>query len=314
MTVRPAMDAKAICTLLRERLHDAPLCGTVLSAFEHAVNIETPAGLVSILTEARCLHPFAVRTDAQGSLRAHFAPGERVLLHAEAIRTERTAVSLEAAAAVDLSVVHGMQPVIAGLSREHHSAPDPAPLLSVLASGGESDGLSALVTRLKSNVYADFLGPRLPRLFAAVQAGEAAEAGEAAAAIAGCGIGLTPSSDDLLTGYMAMLHAMSAVGVLGNIAPVAREIAGRAAKKTNRISGAFLLQSGEGYVSEDVLRLLRLLYSDSDAYTIKQAAMRVAAFGSTSGSDMLTGIVLAIIHHDGGKNSGQTGNQEKCLF
>ena len=184
----------------------------------------------------------------------------------------------------------------------------------MLASGGESDGLSALVTRLKSNVYADFLRPRLPRLFAAVAAGEAAEAGEAAAAIAGCGIGLTPSSDDLLTGYMAMLHAMSAVGVLGNIAPVAREIAGRAAQKTNRISGAFLLQSGEGYVSEDVLHLLRLLYSDSDALQIKQAATRVAAFGSTSGSDMLTGIVLAIIHHDGGKNSGQTGNQEKCLF
>ncbi len=307
------MDAKAICTLLYERLHDAALGGTVLSAFEHAVNIETPAGLVSILTETRCLQPFAVRA-ACGTLQAHFAPGEQVLINADTLRTGRTVISLETAATVDLSVAHGMQSAIAGHSREHHSALDPAPLLSVLASGGESDGLSALVTRLKSNVYADFLRPRLPRLFAAVAAGEAAEAGEAAAAIAGCGIGLTPSSDDLLTGYMAMLHAMSAVGVLGNIAPVAREIAGRAAQKTNRISGAFLLQSGEGYVSEDVLHLLRLLYSDSDALQIKQAATRVAAFGSTSGSDMLTGIVLAIIHHDGGKNSGQTGNQEKCLF
>lgn len=307
------MDAKAICTLLYERLHDAALGGTVLSAFEHAVNIETPAGLVSILTETRCLQPFAVRA-ACGTLQAHFAPGEQVLINADTLRTGRTAISLVTAATVDLSVAHGMQSAIAGHSREHHSALDPAPLLSVLASGGESDGLSALVTRLKSNVYADFLRPRLPRLFAAVAAGEAAEAGEAAAAIAGCGIGLTPSSDDLLTGYMAMLHAMSAVGVLGNIAPVAREIAGRAAQKTNRISGAFLLQSGEGYVSEDVLHLLRLLYSDSDALQIKQAATRVAAFGSTSGSDMLTGIVLAIIHHDGGKNSGQTGNQEKCLF
>ena len=307
------MDAKAICTLLYERLHDAALGGTVLSAFEHAVNIETPAGLVSILTETRCLQPFAVRA-ACGTLQAHFAPGEQVLINADTLCTGRTAISLETAATVDLSVAHGMQSAIAGHSREHHSALDPAPLLSVLASGGESDGLSALVTRLKSNVYADFLRPRLPRLFAAVAAGEAAEAGEAAAAIAGCGIGLTPSSDDLLTGYMAMLHAMSAVGVLGNIAPVAREIAGRAAQKTNRISDAFLLQSGEGYVSEDVLHLLRLLYSDSDALQIKQTAMRVAAFGSTSGSDMLTGIVLAIIHHDGGKNSGQTGNQEKCLF
>ena len=202
MTVQPAMDAKAICTLLYERLHDAALGGTVLSAFEHAVNIETPAGLVSILTETRCLQPFAVRA-ACGTLQAHFAPGEQVLINADTLRTGRTAISLETAATVDLSVAHGMQSAIAGHSREHHSALDPAPLLSVLASGGEPDGLSALVTRLKSNVYADFLRPRLPRLFAAVAAGEAAEAGEAAAAIAGCGIGLTPSSDDWLYGHAA---------------------------------------------------------------------------------------------------------------
>ena len=113
---------------------------------------------------------------------------------------------------------------------------------------------------------------------------------------------------------MAMLHALSAIGVLGDVVPLTHAIAARAAQKTNRISGAFLLQSGAGYVSEDVLRLLQLLCSDSDAQQIERAAARVAAFGSTSGSDMLTGIVLAIIHHDGGKNSGQTGNQEKRLF
>ena len=163
-------------------------------------------------------------------------------------------------------------------------------------------------------MYAAFLRPRLPQLFAAVAAGEAAQAGEAAAAIAGCGVGLTPSSDDLLTGYMAMLHALSAIGVLGDVVPMTRAIASRAAQRTNRISGAFLLHSGEGYVSEDVLRLLALLCSGADGQRVRDAAARVAAFGSTSGSDILTGIVLAIIHHDGGKNSGKAGNQKERLL
>lgn len=311
------MQARSACSLLMRRLEESALTGTVLAAFEHAVNIETPAGLVSVLTETRCLQPFSVVVSERATLSGYgLAPGARVLLSEREIRfagdatAPGWAIALDGAVRADLSVAHALT----GIPNEHRSSLNPAPLLQVLASGEGADGLATLVTRGKTNVYADFLNPRLPRLFAAVAAGVAAEAGEAAARIAGCGVGLTPSSDDLLTGYMAMLHALSAIGVLGDITSVAHAIAERAAQKTNRISGAFLLQSGAGYVSEDVLQLLQLLCLDSDARRVELAAGRVAAFGSTSGSDMLTGIVLAIIHHDGGKNSGKTGNQEKRLF
>lgn len=292
--------------------------GEVLSAFSHAVNLDTPAGLVSVLTRARCLQPMGCVAETADSFpQGAFAPGMRARLTGRELRIGDAEIALAGATPTDLSVRGALCPdgAAAAVEPQKHRPPlRPAPLLTVLASGRGEDGLSALVTRCKSNVYADFLAPRLPRLFAAVAAGDAAEAGEAAARIAGCGVGLTPSSDDLLTGYMAMLHALSAIGVLGDVVPLTRAMAVRAAQKTNRISGAFLLQSGAGYVSEDVLRLLQLLCSDSDAQQIERAAARVAAFGSTSGSDMLTGIVLAIIHHDGGKNSGQTGNQEKRLF
>ena len=72
--------------------------------------------------------------------------------------------------------------------------------------------------------------------------------------------------------------------------------ASAAAGKTNRISGTFLSQVGNGQISEDVLYLLKLLFSRSDAERIREAALRVASFGSTSGTDTLTGIALAIIH------------------
>lgn len=313
------MQARAICSLLRQRLDEGAMDGEVLSAFEHAVNIDTPAGLVSVLARARCLQPFGLVVGNVDSFGGDgIAPGTRVRLTEREIRFMGATIALQGAAGTELSVCGALLPLTGPSAAGHPQTNRPslrlAPLLAVLASGRGEDGLSALVTRCKSNVYADFLEPRLPRLFAAVAAGDAAEAGEAAARIAGCGVGLTPSSDDLLTGYMAMLHALSAAGVLGDVASITRSIADRAAKKTNRISGAFLLQSGAGYVSEDVLRLLQLLCSDTDAQRVESAAARVAAFGSTSGSDMLTGIVLAIIHHDGGKNSGQTGNQEKRLF
>lgn len=307
------MQARTICSRLLRLLRGGALEGTVLSAFDHAVNVDTPAGLVSLLTGGRSLQPYAVVTGAARFAPFGFAPGASARLTERTLAVGGAAVALDGAQETDLSIARALgRASHGGAEKERPPSLDPAPLLSALAPGG--DGLAALVTREEANVYAAFLRPRLPQLFAAVAAGEAAQAGEAAAAIAGCGVGLTPSSDDLLTGYMAMLHALSAIGVLGDVVPMTRAIASRAAQRTNRISGAFLLHSGEGYVSEDVLRLLALLCSGADGQRVRDAAARVAAFGSTSGSDILTGIVLAIIHHDGGKNSGKAGNQKERLL
>lgn len=190
----------------------------------------------------------------------------------------------------------------------------PEPIVSVLKEAGETNGLSNLATGMGSNVYSDLIGPRLPCLYAAVDNGDSIAAERAAERIAGCGVGLTPSSDDLLTGYLAVLNAMAELEGDEERKRVARCIADAAAQKTNRISGAFLTESGRGQISEDVLLLLKALFSNTDAERIGAAAKRVAAFGSTSGTDTLTGIVLAIIHHNGGKNSGQAGNQKECLF
>lgn len=309
------MQARAICSRLLRLLRGGALEGTVLSAFDHAVNVDTPVGLVSLLTGARCLQPYSVVIGGVPAF-AGIAPGDRAHLTERTVAVGGAGIALDGAAETDLSVAHAFArgPAATVTTTGHRPIPDPAPLLLALAPGGDGCGLSTLVTGGEPNVYAVFLAPRLPRLFDAVEAGDAAQAGEAAARIAGCGVGLTPSSDDLLTGYMAMLHALSAVGVLGDVAPVTQAIAASAAQCTNRISGAFLLQSGAGYVSADVLDLLQLLCSGADERLVYGAASRVASFGSTSGSDILTGIVLAIIHHDGGKNSGQTGNQKECLL
>ena len=296
------MQADAACGALLRTLRDEPGTGTVHSVFDHAVNIEFGKELVSLLSAGRSLQPFSARLAAPVRFPSlGWAKGLRVRLSPTEIAPEGvSAVALADTKQINLSI----SDALAGKQDCSRSFPRPEPLIAVLTEIGETNGLSNLVTGLGTNPYAALIGPRLPCLYAAVERGDMAAAKTAAARIAGCGVGLTPSSDDLLTGYLSVLHALSAVDGNGQRSRIAAGIACAAAQKTNRISGAFLLQSGRGLVSEDVLTLLKDLFSNSDAGRITAAARRVAAFGSTSGTDTLTGIVLAIIHHNGGKNSG----------
>ncbi|MDO4572198.1 MAG: DUF2877 domain-containing protein, partial [Clostridia bacterium] len=179
--------------------------------------------------------------------------------------------------------------------------PSAEPVISWLIDNAGEDGLSPLATGRGDNPWTALVRPRLPELFRTVAAGDAERAAAAAARIAGCGPGLTPSSDDLLCGYMAALHALTAAepGGDGEAARLrlTRRMAESAAGKTNRISGTFLLESGDGYASDDVLRLLEALFSGAGTAALEAAAARVGGFGSTSGADMLTGMALAIIQH-----------------
>ena len=130
----------------------------------------------------------------------------------------------------------------------------------------------------------------------AAKTGSDTEFADAAYEIAGCGQGLTPSSDDLLTGYF-----LCAVSWRGRNAVQAA--ADRAARRTNDISGAFLASAGEGLYSEDILSLVRVLKADGSAEAVSAALDRVASFGSSSGCDFLTGLYFGILDYMAGKEA-----------
>lgn len=124
------------------------------------------------------------------------------------------------------------------------------------------------------------------------------QAGELAGRLAGCGIGLTPSSDDMLVGYMSAYLADSKAKGCSSAETykITYEMGNKASKHTNTISGAFLKQCGRGLLSEDMTNLMCALYSNSKVDTIRKYGQRIQNFGSTSGTDMLTGVVLAVIN------------------
>ena len=93
---------------------------------------------------------------------------------------------------------------------------------------------------------------------------------------------------------------VGAVGLLAreqrrtNLAAVLTQAAIAAAKKTNRISATFLLQSGEGLVNQSVYELLSRIFLSDTMGSTRAAAEQVLMLGSTSGADMLTGVILAL--------------------
>jgi len=308
------MKAAAVCQRLCALADAGTRSGAVHSVFDHAANLALDGreGLVGLIAADRSLTPYAVsvRLDEPFS-QAGICAGMTALLTDGAVDIPEAGarICFSAAKRVDLSV--DAVPIAERAPRPRTRLPV---LRSVLQSGDASAGLSPLVTGAETNVYADFLRPRVRALVEAVAKVDGRDAALAAERLAGCGPGLTPSSDDLLTGYLATVRVLARAGFGPDARAFLPALAARAAAKTNRVSATFLLQSGEGLVNEWFLTLLRTIFSNADDGAVERAAKRAASIGSTSGGDMLTGMALAIYHHDGGINSDSTGNQEKCLL
>ena len=159
-------------------------------------------------------------------------------------------------------------------------------LLRVIETGSKSDDLGPLVTEARSNPYCDEVRPLLSPLHEAFREQDPDACRNAAASIAGIGSGLIPSADDLLCGYAAAYAALSTA--LGRsslrVLSLTRELASGAASHTTERSAAFLLQYGEGLVSEDVFQLLRCLFSDASYSAMVACAAKIASSALSGGA------------------------------
>ena len=111
---------------------------------------------------------------------------------------------------------------------------------------------------------------------------------ECAVGMIGLGPGLTPSGDDFLTGLFAVLN------IEGSPARRLRRICGdileRATPLTHPISLAALKTSAQGRVRQSIVDLLDNLF-DEDAPLDDAVLSRVMRIGSTSGRDILAGVL-----------------------
>ncbi|WP_302823069.1 DUF2877 domain-containing protein [uncultured Anaerotruncus sp.] len=294
-----AVPALEVCHSLRRSIPAGGCPATVHSVFDRAVNLVTPLGLVTLLPKCRPLYPFSVRIDTdipfpalglRPDMSAMLLPGEA---SAGTLR-----VDLTNALDTDLSVLERKELIVppdlsdrlerlAGVIGEEGKPEGMAPLVFHLEEGSSAD----YAERFPHNHYTAFLLPRVRRLFDALHTGQIVEISAAAGAMAGCGPGLTPSSDDFLCGMMAaMLARGGARGRVLRTMDITQRMGCAARVKTNVISGSFLIRSSQGLLSADVLDTVGQLFSNGPTQSLESAASRVITFGETSGTDILSGI------------------------
>ena len=120
---------------------------------------------------------------------------------------------------------------------------------------------------------------------------------EATRGLAGLGPGLTPSGDDVLGGFAAIMALLSTQlsTDFRSRKHIASKIASEAKPRTTKLSGALLEFASRGEVSEQLgTLLLTLMLPDEEFETVFKAADHVLAFGASSGGDTLLGMLLGL--------------------
>ncbi len=268
--------------------------GVVHDVRSNAVTLKTPIGMISILTNAHCLKPFSVVVNSTKKFPGfEIEEGQDVVIGDERIEIPACEFTVDLSQATDLDLsVEIMQslflPTDLDIRMRH--------VMRVIESYGTSEDMSSLITDGKTNAACDAIRPMLAGLHEAVREQELDACARAAEKLAGIGNGEIPSSDMLLCGYVAGYAAWSAA--LGRsrqrVLSITRALTGAAAAQTTESAAALLLQSGEGLVSEDTFQLLRCIFSDASYQTMVAYANKVATAESGNGSDILTGIYLAV--------------------
>jgi hypothetical protein len=132
------------------------------------------------------------------------------------------------------------------------------------------------------------LAQRAARTLDALSHGDLGVACESALGMIGLGPGLTPSGDDFLTGLFAVLNIERSP--CHRFRRICDHVVAEAVPLTNAISLATLKAAAQGRVRESIVVLLRYSMFGS-AEGVGRSLSRVLAIGSTSGTDIVAGIV-----------------------
>lgn len=132
--------------------------------------------------------------------------------------------------------------------------------------------------------------PAMRTLASAIQARDPLRTTTAARPLIGLGPGLTPSGDDVLTGAWATLHAIGHP-CAGSLAAALGDVDSR----TTVVAAAMLRHVARGEVAERIHELLAAVLAPAEVRGRLEAAVaQTVAWGATSGSDLLAGVLLAL--------------------
>lgn len=269
---------------LWQRLQKRPVWVTVHSCFRQSLNLMCGGDMITLLSRGKCLQPSSVLLDYTAFFDTWRLPEEPMLLSKQGLswngelrlpfaQLKIRSVRLQNQSCVALRYADQIKEFLTGKKK----------------------GICGLVEDRTDDVYTQFLQPRIQVFRQAVLDGDQERIRTCVQNVAGCGQGLTPSSDDFLCGYM------SAFPQNHQNRQLCSTITSAACKKTNDISAALLRYAERGLYSVDILGLFSAFHLGSHI-AVELLLKRVAEFGSSSGCDYLTGMYFGIL--DSNKKEG----------
>lgn len=312
--LRSALNRQGRVRLLRE------IRGRLLLVHRRTVYLElsdlppgnAPSPILAIAREDIGAGPLVIRLQAVPGFsfqRPGLVPGADVL-----IRPGRSGIAL--AVAPTLAVVVP-EAVMAGRASGRPAVPvRPRPetralahrLVRRLLTRGVRDGLGWLPVLggcgLEASTAATWDWP-IPAALAAGRAWEGLVS--LPGQLLGRGPGLTPSGDDIISGMLVTLLAMTTGEDHRLVSAWGYRVALAAGASTGKISAAHLAQAARGRAPEVVEGVLRPLLEPSPGSWLDNAAARLLETGGTSGADLLAGVLAAILLVEPGLNGGPGG-------
>lgn len=267
---------------------------TVHSAYRSAFNISTPAGLLTIASEAVGGLPNGIVADLGPDFRAlGIRPGLAVEAVDRTLRIPGIDLRLDLAPAVAWSPRIRSTGDDAALARARWRRRRAATWVAArrFARAGGVAGLLGSGWALDHGMGLDVSERARPILAAVADAladGDRPAAAASARGLIGLGPGLTPSGDDALVGIEAGLHALGR--------PTAGFLAGALDdidERTTTVAATLLRHAARGEFAERIHRLLAELLG-SDDVAIPGAIERAVAWGATSGADCLVGVLCGL--------------------
>ncbi|WP_336647878.1 DUF2877 domain-containing protein [Microbacterium sp. MMO-10] len=253
----------------------------VHSVHRRAVNLHIADELVALVSPELDDAPATVRVPVHDWTTLPVQPGDEVWIGSDGLRIETA-----------------LGPIAVLTAPAHPWRPDDVCLCSLspaqLRRADEIIGRTPAPSALTAfgRIAAPLLAEHADALETALRHGDPSGITQAAIPLLGLGEGLTPSGDDVLTG-VAFLSAQRGMRLHAARASLAAAVDRAGAARTTPLSTATIRHALRARAPQRLHALVQAL-RDDDAVRLGSAAAHVAAIGHTSGSDMLTGVRLAL--------------------
>lgn len=251
------------------------------SSFEHALNLRVPGGLLTLVTRDGRPAPGVLITDAATLPRV--AAGTTARREGSTLEIGRLTVGLTGCTFFSCRVARlPAATATAGSPRTRaRQALDALAAPGSFRTGTHAQDFEQAMSRRLTHGAQTYRGA-----IGAALTGDPDGLTPAAAALIGLGTGLTPSGDDYLVGALAVLTLNPATSTLRRLLAHAVTVK---ADTTTPVGGHYLRAAADRCFHHDITRAARCAVTRSD--DLEAAFEAVAAIGSTSGTDTLTGIV-----------------------